>query len=344
MSRLQRGFTLIELLIVIAIVAILATAVVLLLNPVELLKQARDSRRLSELQAINSALNIYSVQGGSSFGSMNTVYTSLPDTSAVCASYTLPALPAGWSYSCQTSANYRNVDGTGWIPVNFKTLTSGAPFPALPTDPINTSANGYYYTYVIGSWELDAKMESQKYADQAGSDGGDLFSHFEVGSDLKIAPKKNLFGDGNYEGGVDGMGVYGLADNIVQSSTSYGAVIGSGVLYLKSSVTVNGGGTYGGAYKILPAMTAGKTYTMSYWAKGITGGGALHFSVQNGAGDENCLAHSSTISTTWQKFTKTCVLDLVKNTVYIWGGNGPYGGSPQFEWLIDGFQLVEGTE
>lgn len=39
----RKGFTLIELLIVIGILAVLATAVIMVLNPAELLKQARDS-------------------------------------------------------------------------------------------------------------------------------------------------------------------------------------------------------------------------------------------------------------------------------------------------------------
>jgi prepilin-type N-terminal cleavage/methylation domain-containing protein len=41
-----KGFTLIELLIVIAILAILATAVVLVLNPAQILAQARDAQRI----------------------------------------------------------------------------------------------------------------------------------------------------------------------------------------------------------------------------------------------------------------------------------------------------------
>ena len=52
-------FTLIELLVVIAILAVLATAVVVVLNPAELLKQGRDSTRLSDFSAIHSAIAFY---------------------------------------------------------------------------------------------------------------------------------------------------------------------------------------------------------------------------------------------------------------------------------------------
>ena len=61
----QGGFTLIELLIVIGIVAILATAVTLVLNPAEVLKQARDSTRIAELTSIYKALDLAAVQNSS---------------------------------------------------------------------------------------------------------------------------------------------------------------------------------------------------------------------------------------------------------------------------------------
>ena len=45
----RESFTLIELLVVLALVAILSVVVILTLNPAELIKQARDSNRLSDL-------------------------------------------------------------------------------------------------------------------------------------------------------------------------------------------------------------------------------------------------------------------------------------------------------
>ena len=55
----MKKFTLLELLIVIGILAILATAVTLVLNPIEMLKQSRDGKRLSDLRALNNAITFF---------------------------------------------------------------------------------------------------------------------------------------------------------------------------------------------------------------------------------------------------------------------------------------------
>ena len=63
------GFTLIELLIVIGIISVLSIVVVVIIDPVEMLKNARDSQRLSDLQLINRALSLAKTDGlVSSFG------------------------------------------------------------------------------------------------------------------------------------------------------------------------------------------------------------------------------------------------------------------------------------
>ena len=112
-----KAFTLIELLVVIAILAVLAVAVTLILNPAELIRQGRDSIRLSDLATINKALGLYQTdQIAKWMGTSTIVYTSLPDTDSTCSSYGLPSLPSGWTYNCETTTTYTNVDGTGWLP------------------------------------------------------------------------------------------------------------------------------------------------------------------------------------------------------------------------------------
>jgi len=95
--KFLRSFTLVELLIVIAILAVLAAAVVIVLNPAELLAQARDSQRISDVNTVKSAVDIFIVDNPSaSLGTANRVYISIPDTSATCANITgLPTLPGG---------------------------------------------------------------------------------------------------------------------------------------------------------------------------------------------------------------------------------------------------------
>ncbi len=57
----KKGFTLIELLIVIGIIAILAAALIVGLNPAERFKQARNATRWSHLNTISSSIMAYVV-------------------------------------------------------------------------------------------------------------------------------------------------------------------------------------------------------------------------------------------------------------------------------------------
>ena len=179
-----KSFTLIELLIVIGILAILVAAVVVTLNPAQLLAQARDSKRQQDLSALNQALNTITALDQSLFmGTSSIVYTSLPDSTTTCANWNLPSLPSGWQYHCAPTSTLQNTDGTGWIPVNFKT-TGVVSLSSLPIDPINTSSTGLYYTYVMGgSFQLASHFESAKYQATEGSD-----AMYTVGSNTTLAP------------------------------------------------------------------------------------------------------------------------------------------------------------
>jgi prepilin-type N-terminal cleavage/methylation domain-containing protein len=209
--RSRGAFTLIELLVVIAIIAVLATVVVLVLNPIELLRQSRDSNRMSDLATINTALAAYDADQSSGFmGTSTVVYVSIPDSTSTCANLGLPTLPSGYTYGCSTPDNYRKTDGTGWVPVNLSSVSFGAPLPTLPIDPINTTSTNQYYTYITGgSWKLTAiSLESQKYATNASNDGGSSQSSYEIGSDLALG--SNVFPSGWIE--VPGDSTFGTSD------------------------------------------------------------------------------------------------------------------------------------
>src|SRR3989344_4824058 len=57
-----KGFTLIELIVTITILAVLVATVVVALNPAEQLQRARDSKRVADLDAIKTAINLYQAQ------------------------------------------------------------------------------------------------------------------------------------------------------------------------------------------------------------------------------------------------------------------------------------------
>lgn len=187
-----KAFTLIELLVVIAIIAILAVVVVLTLNPVQLLAQSRDANRVSDMATLNSAINLYNAdQAGAStysLGAATTSYISVPSTSSNCS--TLGIASSAYNYSCSTSANYRNASATGWVPIAFNSISSGAPFGSLPVDPVDQTSSNLYYSYETNGsqYVLSAFMESSKYAKNMETTGGVDPALYEIGSGVNALP------------------------------------------------------------------------------------------------------------------------------------------------------------
>ena len=194
----RNAFTLIELMVVVGIIAILATVVVLTINPVQLLTQGRDSNRLADMSSLSVALADYQSIEHGSMGVANTIYVSLPDSSPTCNSWNLPTPPSGFVYQCAPSSTYRRIDGTGWIPVNFNSLAPLSPISILPIDPINTSSTGLYYTYSVSStqYEVTSLFESQKYKAQYAQNPIDpYYPDVDIqGSPLAVSPLFNASG------------------------------------------------------------------------------------------------------------------------------------------------------
>jgi len=55
-NKTKKSFTLVELMIVIAILAILSAIVIFALNPAEMFRKNRDSRRMADLQTLNKGI------------------------------------------------------------------------------------------------------------------------------------------------------------------------------------------------------------------------------------------------------------------------------------------------
>ena len=183
--KTRKGFTLLELLIVIGILAILSTTVVLVINPAELLRKARDAQRISDLNTMKTAIAYFMTEDsdpGSNMGTVNTSYSHLATTDCKAANATGDQTP--------TTA--------GWIPIPFNTMPGGSPIGSLPADPNPTDVDavpGRYYVYLVNTsditFQLIANMESDYYSkDGAGdvesTDGGSFDSLYEVGTDMDL--------------------------------------------------------------------------------------------------------------------------------------------------------------
>lgn len=192
----QKGFTLIELLVVMGILAVLAAVTVLILNPVQFLAQSRDSVRISDLDTLNRAINLASLNisnldlDGPSYSnsclgqSAQKIFVSVPSGVG-----TAPTPPSGWTIQQVSVANLAETNGSGWLPVDLSNGQLNPPVNKLPVDPVNTFDSGYYYSYVCGSYELNAAMESTKYqTERAANDGGDDPLVYETGSVLAETP------------------------------------------------------------------------------------------------------------------------------------------------------------
>lgn len=175
----KKGFTLIELLIVIGILGILAAAVVVVLNPGELLAQARDGTRLADLDSVRGAFSLYLSDVSS-------------PTITAAGPFAMASSTCGFG-TCTVNAA-RTTAGAGWVGVNFSAITGGSPIAILPQDPTNSAT--YQYAYkgdaTNKTIELNGRLESTKHRAKMTTDGGDDSTcstyieetcYYETGSD-----------------------------------------------------------------------------------------------------------------------------------------------------------------
>ncbi len=204
----SKAFTLIELLIVIAIIAILSSATVLILNPVEMMKQGRDGTRVSDIQSLSKAISLLSLDNDlSGLLTSKVVYVSLVGTDINCGGLSLPSLPTGWSYRCVTNVgNLTKTDSSGWFPVDLSVVGAGNPLSSLPIDPKNDRENYYAVAYINGKFSAhSSSIESIK---QKASIRGSLTTKIANGSNPNIA---SVYSGGDWVK-VSGNATYGTSD------------------------------------------------------------------------------------------------------------------------------------
>lgn len=285
------SFTLIELLIVVAIIGVLAATVTLVINPTQLIAEGRDSTRMQDVKNLNNAIGDYLAGGDSSLGVNGTVYISIPDTTSTCSDLGLPALPIGWYYHCVSTSTLRNTDGTGWVPIDFQSVTTGSPLPSLPIDPVNATTSGEYYTYATNgvSYELTANFESNNY--QANySSGGLNPAVYSIGTNVSLTPfAQGLIGYWKFNDGAQGIG----KTTVDSSGWGDSAVLGDATSTGTGPTYQSSGCVEGGCYSLdssddyitlsnLPVNTSsGGQTTVVFWMNWNSVGNAMPFGFYN---------------------------------------------------------------
>lgn len=165
-KKLNQGFTLIELLVVVAIIAILALIVLLALNPVEMGRRSRDSRRLSDLGTVRRAIDL-SLADGESLGT-GTAETTFDST-----------------------ADVKNFLGTGLNISKYLSVAPGDPYngstnPQTISDAACATATDVMPSYSFWSdgdvYVLRSYLESKENCAAVAKDGNPNRT-YEIGTD-----------------------------------------------------------------------------------------------------------------------------------------------------------------
>lgn len=130
--RNQRGFTLIELLIVIAIIAILAAAVFVALDPIQRFQESRDAKRWSDINNVLGAIKVDQVDNGGSYLSAISALTAGSE-------YQIGTAGSGCDSGCTAvTTEAACVDLTGLVTEGY--------LGSVPMDPSSgTAAETDYY-------------------------------------------------------------------------------------------------------------------------------------------------------------------------------------------------------
>lgn len=130
---------------------------VIIINPVELQKNARDVNRFSDMTNAAEAINAQIDKANQSGEDLNICGVGTP-----------------------TLCEFTSDKGKDWVPFKLDILKT------LPVDPLNNVTYKYTYCSDGSDWEINAVIESEKYADKTARDGGDNPKVIERGSKLTL--------------------------------------------------------------------------------------------------------------------------------------------------------------
>lgn len=162
------GFTFIQILLVLALIAVVAIILVIIIKPSKILEKSRDSQRFTDVKMLSEAINRYLAEGHN-FQGLVGPYSSIDP-----------------GFSNDTLR--QKIDGSGWLPINFEVMTSGAPLQELPLDPLNNITHNYRFgaSTINKTYEINCVFESPENIPKLSTDGGNDADIFEIGTDLTI--------------------------------------------------------------------------------------------------------------------------------------------------------------
>jgi len=148
------------------VILVLAGIVVVLsfcFRPATLMEKSRDAHRVEDLKTLTNAVNLF-----------------LADNK------NFEHLATGKIYSSVNGDT--DTAGQGWLPLDFQSVSSGAPLAKLPQDPLND--NIYHYRFGVDvvnkTYEFDCVIEAGANQIKMQEDGGNNPGRYEVGTDLNI--------------------------------------------------------------------------------------------------------------------------------------------------------------
>lgn len=161
----KKGFTLIELMVVIAVIAVLAGALMMAINPQSIVQKSRDAKRMQDIETLAKALNLALAESE----------ITLTANSSSCT-------------TCSSNTGSLVVTGSGWVKFSVPTGKTGLSkyLSTLPTDPLNTGNSVYRFGSTVDAFELNAVFEHTDNGARMTTDGGNAAAVYEIGTNLSI--------------------------------------------------------------------------------------------------------------------------------------------------------------
>ena len=173
-QNVQKGFTLIELLVVVAIIAILALIVMLALNPVEMARRSRDSRRMSYVGTLRKSIDLALADG-----------ETLPDTAGAWvdldSTTSVTLFPSGAAGDPDISKYLSVVPGDPYTSTSNPQVLSEA--AGVCSGATGVPANLQYQFNSDGDvYVIRARLESEENCNAILEDGN-VSNWYELGTD-----------------------------------------------------------------------------------------------------------------------------------------------------------------